>query len=176
MTKHGKRLVVDTDIIRSAGNEKARDPRSVICRDFLRNILAADELKIILTDAVLEEWRKHLSTFSRTWLTSMYARKRVERIDVPFDVDLREKISTLASSTKKQEAMLKDTHLLEAAMKADKTIFSIDETVRGYFQEIAPGLVILKDIIWINPCKYTACFIWLQSEDKPKIEYLLCSI
>lgn len=47
----------------------------------------------------------------------MFARKKIDRIDSPEDKTLRDKIIRAAVSQKQQEAMLKDVHLIEAALR-----------------------------------------------------------
>jgi hypothetical protein len=60
MTKRGKRLVIDTDVVGSAGGENATDLRSTNCRDVLKTILSASHL-VVITKDILEEWKKHQS-------------------------------------------------------------------------------------------------------------------
>jgi rRNA-processing protein FCF1 len=50
MTKRGKRLVIDTDVIRSAGGENATEIRSTNCRDVLKTILSASHVVVITKD------------------------------------------------------------------------------------------------------------------------------
>jgi len=54
MTKRGKRLVIDTDVVRSAGGENATEIRSTNCRDVLKTILSASH--IIVITRVLGNW------------------------------------------------------------------------------------------------------------------------
>jgi hypothetical protein len=63
----------------------------------------------------------------------------------------------------KCDAMLKDMHLIEAAIEADKIVISMDEIVRTHFQEIADMIGIIKQIAWVNPCEPQEKAIeWLQ--------------
>jgi hypothetical protein len=159
--QNSKRIVVDTDIASSASGELAYDTRPKQCRDFL---IAVKDNKhsVVLTEAIHEEWRKHQSKFTRTWLVSMYARRLVSHIEAPADDKLRRKVEQAAISQKKSEAMLKDVHLVEAALQTDKIVTSLDETVRQCFHKATSTIVILKQIAWANPCK----------EDENVIEWL----
>src|SRR5437588_543493 len=150
MAKRYQRLVIDTDIVRSAGGEYARDSRSIACRDFLKIVLSTDHV-VVITEAVLEEWKRHRSNFTKTWLRSMFAHRKIDQIVVPANHQLRLKIEQAASSETKREAMLKDIHLIEAALQADKIVISMDGTARGYFQEVTQNIVVLRKIVWINP-------------------------
>jgi hypothetical protein len=76
---------------------------------------------------------------------------------------LRDDIERYALSEKKRDAMLKDTHLIEATIQADKIVLSMDETVRHCFGEIAHKIELLALIAWVNPCISEETPInWLQ--------------
>ncbi len=47
--------------------------------------------------------------------------------------------------------MLKDAHLIEAALATDSRIASLDETVRGHFSRLAASFAPLRRIMWVNP-------------------------
>jgi hypothetical protein len=48
--------------------------------------------------------------------------------------------------------MVKDIHLLEAALATDRTIVSLDEnTARKYFIQAAQEIEALKTVVWVNP-------------------------
>ncbi len=49
--------------------------------------------------------------------------------------------------------MLKDIHLLETALITDKTIISLDETVRKIFAKASDQVGEIRSIIWVNPEK-----------------------
>jgi hypothetical protein len=60
--------------------------------------------------------------------------------------------------------MLKDIHLIEAALLTDKFVISMDETVRHCFREIAQTVSILKPITWVNPyIDEENSIIWLKN-------------
>ncbi|MHB8598207.1 MAG: hypothetical protein ACYDER_15500 [Ktedonobacteraceae bacterium] len=182
MPQNSKRIVVDTDIASSAAGELAYDARPKQCRDFL-NAVKDNRHSLVITEAIHEEWQKHQSNFTRTWLKSMYARRLVSHIEAPADGRLRLKVKQAASiQTKmeqavsiqmkmeqeasiqnKQDAMLKDVHLLEAALQTDNIVASLDETVRQYFHKATSTIVVLKRITWVNPCKDEETAIeWLE--------------
>lgn len=151
MTKSAKRLVIDTDVVSSAGGENATDVRSKTCRDLLKTILSSSH-RIVITNDIQQEWKRHQSLFAKTWLRTMIARKQVSILNISVNDQLRLKIEKEAINEKKCEAMLKDIHLIEAALITDKIVISIDGTVKGYFQEVAPKVVMLRHVMWINPC------------------------
>ena len=161
MPKNSKQLVVDTDIASSASGELVHDTRPKQCRDFLLAV-KDNRHSIVLTEAIHEEWQKHQSKFTRTWLVSMYARRLVSHIEAPTDAELRQKVEIATIGQKKRAAMLKDVHLIEAALQADNIVTSLDETVRQCFHEATSTIALLKQITWANPCK----------EDERVIEWL----
>ena len=55
--------------------------------------------------------------------------------------------------TSEQQEMLKDAHLIEAAVDTDRRVISCDETVRRLYRRVAPRVDDLREIIWVNPTK-----------------------
>lgn len=94
----------------------------------------------------------------------MVARRKLHIADVPLNDELRDKIARAAASAKHREAMLKDTHLIEAAIATDRIIVSLDETVRILFKVAAQRVGELRLIMWANPDQpEEGCIIWLES-------------
>jgi hypothetical protein len=63
--------------------------------------------------------------------------------------------------------MLKDCLLVEAAIVTDRSIISLDETVRSLFSGVAQELRTLRRIVWINPDKEDEqSIIWLKNGAK----------
>lgn len=59
--------------------------------------------------------------------------------------------------------MLKDVHLVEAALQADKIVVSMDEVVRSCFHDLSSQAHQLKYIAWINPCQeHEHALDWLR--------------
>ncbi len=94
----------------------------------------------------------------------MYGKRKVCQLDISANEELRGKIERVTVEEKKRNAMLKDVHLIEAALEADKTVISMDETVRSHFDEIALKVSVFKQIVWVNPVKDDEqCLEWLQN-------------
>jgi hypothetical protein len=173
VTKGYKCLVIDTDIARSAGGENTQDERSKSCRDFLL-ALRHTKHKVVTTETIRDEWHKHQSRFTRAWLVSMVAQKKVCWIDAPADGELRTKVIQATTIEKKREAMLKDIHLVEASLQADRIVISMDELVRHCFRELSQKVRILGQIAWVNPCKNEESPLdWLQHGAELERERLL---
>lgn len=120
-----------------------------------------------MTEAIQNEWDRHQSRFARLWRVSMVARRKLHIIDVVFDDRLREKISRVAARVKDREAMLKDAHLIEAAIATDQIVISLDETSRSLFVAAALRVGEISRVLWANPDKIEEdCVSWLASGAK----------
>ncbi len=162
MGKSSRCLVIDTDIASAASDRVTIDPRPKDCRELLETVRDAKH-RVVRTEAVRAEWDKHQSLFTRKWLASMFAQKQVCKIDAPANDQLLGNIERHAISEKKRDAMLKDTHLVEAALQADKIVISMDEKVRQAFGEVTYKIRPLALIAWVNPCVSDEMVIdWLQ--------------
>ena len=162
MGQSSKCLVIDADVARAASEKESINPRPGACRELLE-VVRDTKHKVVRTQAIRAEWDKHQSIFTRRWLASMVARKQVCWINASADNQLRGDIEKHALSEKKRDAMLKDTHLVEAAMQADKIILSMDETVRHCFGEITHKIRLSAPITWVNPCiSEETPIAWLQ--------------
>ena len=60
--------------------------------------------------------------------------------------------------------MLKDEHLLDAALWTDKRVLSMDHEVHKDFIKLSDTVERIRSIIWLNPEKQCdECFVWLKS-------------
>lgn len=148
--RDSKQLVIDTDVARSAGGESATHPRAIKCRDFLSDVKQQNH-KIVMTRQINDEWKRNQSRFARRWRLSMDARKKIVRINLSEDEQLRDKITTTTHDENEIETMEKDIHLLEAALETDKTVISLDQTVRTLFAQASQQVGEIREIIWVNP-------------------------
>jgi hypothetical protein len=165
--KVSRRLVIDASVARSAGGEDAAYPLSKQCRDFLKKTLAVCH-RVVLTPPVRAEWKKHESRFAREWRTAMMARKKLVLLDAPEDAALRDAIEAAAQTDRGRRAMLKDAHLVEAACATDRTVVSLDETVRALFGAASKRVRVLRTVVWANPGHPAdACSTWLEEGAPP---------
>lgn len=145
-----RRLVIDACIARASGGEGAVHPTSKNCRDFLKAVLEIRH-RMVLTEAIAQEWDEHQSGFARRWRVEMFARKIVERIDVPEDESLRHRVARAADDPHIAVILHKDCHLIEAALASDKRIASIETSSRDHFRDVARSVKELPRIGWVNP-------------------------
>jgi hypothetical protein len=165
-SKTSKRLIIDASIAHASGGKSAVHPTSKRCRDFLLATLKVCH-QAVLTPELQEEWDRHQSSFARLWRQSMVARRKLYIADVSPNDRLRDKIIRAAAIAKHREAMLKDTHLIEAAIATDRIIVSLDETVRVLFKVASQRVGELRVIMWANPDQpEERCVIWLEAGAK----------
>ena len=143
-------LVIDASIARAAG--ETEHPVSSACGTFLQEVLKICH-KIVMTQEISEEWNEHRSNFAFQWRASMTARKKVVRPGPVENTGLRQAIHSLALLDSIRAAILKDIHLVEAALATGQTVASLDETVRGHLRQISGSVRLLRSLVWVNPAK-----------------------
>jgi hypothetical protein len=142
-------LVVDASVALGAGALSGKDPRVVRCREFLSALRGVCH-RLTWSDAIQEEWNRHQSVFASRWLVSMMnLRKLRSTPDAPSEA-LRAAIQA-HSDPNVVALMLKDAHLVEAAMETDWRVASLDERVRGHLRKLTGKFGLLRGIIWVNP-------------------------
>jgi hypothetical protein len=179
--KNSKRFVIDTDVARSAGGERAISPSSKNCRDFLKVIRNMSHY-VVMTPEIRKEWNtrradgnKYKSRFTTTWLYSMYAKKLVYELSISEDKTLRKKIIQASVNEDQCERMLKDVHLIEAALATDNFIISLNEAERILFSKTSQKVGEIKCIIWVNPdISEDEAITWLQNGSKEEERRRIC--
>lgn len=164
-----RRLVIDPSIARAAGGVDAVFPTSKICRDTLSEVLTIGHQLVMTTD-LRDEWRRHQSRFARTWLVSMYARRKVHTADdVSRNESLRLGLIRTAELAVQRAAILKDCHLVEAALATDRAILSLDERMRALLHRAAASVEDLQQVAWVNPTNAAeGCSEWLHAGAEPE--------
>ena len=150
MKEPSKRLVIDASLARAAGPLEAPHPLARQCRQFLESVLTVCH-RIVWTPEIKAEWDKHQSSHARRWLVAMRSRRKVVSIEVAADQELCDGLKRAAGSERASRDMLKDSHLLEAALAADQIVVSLDDRVQADFVAAAEGLKEVQPIVWENP-------------------------
>lgn len=143
-------LVIDASIARAAG-ETSQHPTSQHCRAVLQCVLKVCH-KVVMTEAITEEWNQHQSVFARRWRGSMMARKKVVMLQADRLRGLEERLTKATPDPSIQAIVIKDRLLVEAALCADERILSNDDRVRRQLREHISSLRELANIHWVNPC------------------------
>lgn len=150
MKESSKRLVIDASLARAAGPLDAPHPLARQCRQFLDAVLSICH-RIVWTPEIKAEWDKHQSSHARRWLVEMRSRRKVVSIEVAADQALFDGLKQAAASDRTSSDMLKDSHLLEAALAADQIVVSLDDKVQEHFAAAAEGIQKVQRIVWENP-------------------------
>ena len=170
-----RRFVIDASVARASTSTDAKTGAGSQCRHALLGILEICH-HVVVTAAIRDEWRRHSSNFARRWLKQMYSRRKVDTVDAPEDVELRRQIGRARASTSMRAAMLKDCHLLEAAMRTDGLIMSLDDEARGLFADFAEHHDRSGRIVWVNPARPAdETQAWLQAGAPSEAERTLDS-
>lgn len=166
MPRVSRRLVIDASVARSAGGEEATFPQSRYCRDFLKSVRERSH-RLVMTQEIADEWDRHQSNFAKRWRVSMKQKRKVEELDNTQNSDLSGKVERVAANEGTRKAMLKDLHLIEAALASDRTVISLDEKARKPFAEASGSVGELKKVVWVNPAQEKEEAIsWLQNGAK----------
>jgi hypothetical protein len=170
MIKNRRCVVIDADVFLAAGGENAVYPKSVHCRDLLVAVLKICH-RVIAPQTIRDEWdRKHdekmrkASRFGTDWRKQMLSKKKLDVCNpAPLNQTLRDHIAGLTLKQSDERILMKDIHLVEAALVADKIIFSCDEECRRLFALASRRIGVLRTLIWINPdSDAEECKEWLK--------------
>ena len=169
--KMSRRIVIDACVGASAG--ESEDPTSRCCREFLDEVLSICH-RMVLTRDIAREWDDHGSGFALRWRGAMESRGKVARVgDLP---DLGREIDSAAKTASDRKAMLKDAHLIAAAMAADGVIASRDARARDLFAGIAADVKGLGTIAWQHIDEADADALrWLRAGARPDRSLRLAS-
>src|SRR5438094_10424789 len=108
-------LVIDASIGRAAGTLESPDPTPKRCSDFLVTVRGVCH-RMAWSQAIKTEWDRNQSSFVEQWLVTMLRFHKLLMVkDEPIE-DLREAINEHSSDPNVIAKMLKDVHLLEAAL------------------------------------------------------------
>ncbi len=169
----GMDLVIDADVMRSASEKE--HPISSNSREVLEMIRNRGH-RVVHSPKIFEEHRKHQSNFASKWRVSMIGRRQWCRCEVEEDSELRAGIREgHGEDEKREEAALKDAHLLEAAIRCDKRIISRDARALGLFRELCPTLGKYREILWADLTGMpTETLEWIGRDLPDEPEMRLC--
>jgi hypothetical protein len=154
-------IVIDADIARAVGFSE--HPVSSTSRALLEALMASKDIGIAFNRTLLDEWKKHQSTFARTWLSSMIAKRRFHLIKtVPGVAEGVVQSAPITDVQKKIAA--KDAHLIDIALASGKFIASNDKTARAVFCLVSGNTPLFHGIIWAVPIDCSTTLLSLLEE------------
>jgi hypothetical protein len=124
---------------------------------------------MVLTPPLVDEWRRHQSKYTREWRKSMHAWRQIRMLDDGENTGLRERALSPGIEEPLRQIRLKDLPLIEAALRTDNIVVSLDEEARVAFR-----LPELNAITWANPLiERERIRTWLEAGAKPVDEWKL---
>lgn len=130
----------------------------------LIDALATGPVGVCMTDALVAEWDKHASKFMKKWLAKMVSKGRTRHERDTRLSDYRRVLKGV-DPTMGKAAMLKDAHLVEAAILCRAGVLSLDDKQRRYLAGIVPLYPRVGRIQWFNPeSDFSDCEAWLAAE------------
>jgi len=163
--------VIDADVARSAG--ETENPISMNCRNFLESV-KENKHCLVMSANIKKEWDKHQSKFSIGWRTAMQKKRLITYIKVEENEKFIDKIDDANITQDQKNIAKKDAHLIDAALKTDRTIASGDDRARKVFCIIAETENNLQNINWTNPKMSNILVLsWWDSPNKLPQEWKL---
>ena len=96
-------------------------------------------------------------------------------IDPPATRTVLHDVEKTADSDNDLDAVRKDIHLIHAALAADRSIVSCDETARQLFGNASSTVPDLSPIVWVNPDREEEKPIqWLEDGAEAEPDRMLC--
>jgi hypothetical protein len=159
-----RRLVIDASVARAAGQAGSRSSPSAPCREFLLDVLNICH-RAVMSPKLRDEWRRNASRFARKWHKQMTARRKIINLGCEPDQEVEKLMHKHRCSDRERAALMKDLHLIEAALAADEIVISLDGKAREQFARAAKSILVLRAIAWIDPCdEFTLA--WLRAGAK----------
>jgi len=157
-----KRLVIDASVAQSCGGPDSVHPTAARCRDFLLAVLQVCH-RVVMPKALRDQWRDHRSWYSSTWLTSMFARKKVQLECEDPPNSLEAPLRGAGLNDEQLTHALGDRHLVEAALSSDRIVVSRDNNARAAFRQAAGSVAEIRNITWVNPEEESDPRKWLEA-------------
>lgn len=142
-----KVAVVDADIARSAG--ESVHPVSSTSRKVMQVLLSSDNAAVAFCPKLKDEWSKHSSKFSKIWLSSMIARRKIIRVSPALVVG--DEIDSSHLNQAKKKIAQKDAHLVDLALHSNCVIASNDNIAREVFSELSLSSGVIRNTFWVSP-------------------------
>jgi len=168
-----RELVIDASVAKASGGKEATHPTAGAARDFLLAVLTICH-KAVMTPEIRDEWDKHQSNFARRWRRSMVARKKINPVSPEESKNLGQQIDLIDIPQASKTAMLKDCHLIEAAIATERRIISLDATARELFSVASHNVKEIRDVIWVNPADDSGRKVaWLKDGAPVQVKWQL---
>lgn len=154
-------LVIDACVAKSASTTEK--PRSRQAREVLDAVTRC-RIPVLFTASITDEWERHASTYSTRWRVMMMSRGlAISRKDKKSSL-LRKTVALVLTDPADVAALLKDIHLLEAALAYASRVVSGDDRSGRLANKVAEQFEALQRIQWVSPHDDSlACCQWIRS-------------
>ena len=122
------------------------------CREILQSILSVCH-RAVFNGVMREDWQRHESAFARRWRVQMASRRKIVNASAEDDVGLEQAIGEGAPSSKAATQLMKDIHLVVAALQTDRVILTLDDRARKGFEALAGTYRGLNRLRWLDPSR-----------------------
>ncbi len=158
------RVVVDTNVLRSMGNEDAQVPISRLARQALDTIRTG-RIKVVYSPEIAAEWRRMArSRHASQWRAAMTTARLWDRQeDLPHE-GLRLARNRVTLTRVQANAIDEDLHIIHAALNTDRAVLSHDHEVRDALRIVAVRLASLRTTDWVSLLEQgVAAIEWLKA-------------
>lgn len=155
-------LIIDANIARSYA-DPARNEVAIACLLLLESVGSrASVIDVLVTGDLIEEWRRHASNKFKSWWAKMETRNRVRRVADKRLADYRSAIDSIVEDGVR-DAMLKDAHIVEAAVWNHVPVASRDGRQLRYVKALAADYEVLRKVQWFDPVVDEGWKDWIES-------------
>ncbi|HEY1681782.1 MAG TPA: hypothetical protein VGF98_09120 [Candidatus Tumulicola sp.] len=152
--------MIDTSLMYCANPEATGEGGLVAL--VLMEIAIGRQFRIVLPSGLEEEWERHMSSWSTSWLAELESQRRVvRRFSVALDGAAENRLNQLVSYDFDGKAMQHEFKIIQAAASTDSAILCLDERARCFFSRAARREALIRDIVWRNPLETNLC-PWLK--------------
>ncbi|GAA4363196.1 hypothetical protein GCM10023185_31720 [Hymenobacter saemangeumensis] len=160
-----QQLIIDADIMHAASGRE--NDLAIRCREVLEAVRQAGH-ELVRTPSMKAEWDKHASRFSLSWLQGMKSRGYLRDLDESA-TGIAGALDNLPLPPAERTIMLKDCHLLEAALATGLRVVSKDEAAYFHFYQASLTVSLLRKIMWASPMRLAdECAEWIATGAKPQ--------
>ena len=141
-------IVVDASIAHAAGSFESKHPTGIRCRECLAAVRGTGH-RLAWNAPIKSEWTSHESAFASSWRAEMFRRGKVTVVPDDSIGEVRAAVAT--APTERHSALLKDAHIVEAALNSDHRVLSCDSKACGHWRTVCEAYAPIGIINWVDP-------------------------
>lgn len=142
-------IVLDADVMRSAGKVESEAERCILARKILSEISGNQTLSLDVCNHLGLEYIRNASEHSLAWFRKMRDTARVNWHSSEQLPEVRNGILQLRDPSWHQPTA-KDAHLVELSIRTGASIFSMDDKARRFFAVLATIVPTIASVAWVS--------------------------